>query len=138
MTLHVTFHRNYLDLSDLARKLNLTFDQPVVLGCLGTIQILRKQVFGLFLTHPPSMYWYIVSKNCHFLNPPTHFNDYIIFEWSLTWIACTLNWNIWELWSFYQKLAKRVVKPNYLLPVGITTHLAKEGNIDLADKQKIG
>ena len=49
-----------------------------------------------------------------------------------------LNWNIWELWSFHQKLAKRVVKPNYPLPVGITTHLAKEGNMDLADKLKIG
>ena len=49
-----------------------------------------------------------------------------------------LNWNTWELWSFHQKLAKRVVKTNYPLPVGITTHLAKEGNMDLADKQKIG
>ena len=46
--------------------------------------------------------------------------------------------NIWKLWSFYQKLAKWVVKPNNPLPVGLTTHLAKEGSMDLADKQKIG
>ena len=36
-----------------------------------TVQILCKKVFGLFLTHPPSMYWtlyvLIVSKKCHFL-----------------------------------------------------------------------
>ena len=38
---------------------------------LSTIQILRKQIFGLFLTHPPSMYLLIVSKNGHFLNPPS-------------------------------------------------------------------
>ena len=44
----------------------------------------------------------------------------------------------WKLWSFYEKLAKWVVIPNNSLSVGLTTHLAKEGNMDLADKQKIG
>ena len=39
---------------------------------------------------------------------------------------------------FYQKLARWVVKPNNSLSAGLTTHLAKEGSMDLADKQKIG
>ena len=55
---------------------------------LGTIQILRKQVFGHFQTHPPTHYVSIiyvlnVSKNGHFLNPPTQSYAYVIYEWSL-------------------------------------------------------
>ena len=38
---------------------------------------------------------------------------------------------------FYQKWVKWVVKPNPL-PVGLTTHLAKKGSMNLADKQKVG
>ena len=50
-----------------------------VISQLGTIQILRKQVFGLF-SNSPTLYVLIVSKNGHFLNQPTQ--SYVIFEWS--------------------------------------------------------
>ena len=51
---------------------------------IGTIQVLRNQVYGLFLAILPTLYVLIVSKNGHFLNPPTQSHDYVIFEWSLT------------------------------------------------------
>jgi hypothetical protein len=36
-------------------------------------------------SYPPTLYVLIVSKNGHFLNPPIQSNDYVIFEWSLTY-----------------------------------------------------
>jgi hypothetical protein len=43
-----------------------------------TIQILRKKVFGLFLTHPLCT---DIKQEWPF-SEPTQSNDYVIFEWS--------------------------------------------------------
>ena len=47
------------------------------------------------LSHHTNLYVRIVSKTCHFLNPPTHSNDYVIFEWSLMQMI------IWQ-WGFFK------------------------------------
>ena len=45
---------------------------------LGTMPILPQNIYGLFLTHPPTMSVLNVSKNGHFLNPPIQtFSDVI-------------------------------------------------------------
>ena len=69
---HLVFSelRNLPGLNLLAMNTNMVLYQQLF---LGTIHILRKQVFGLFLTHPPTMivsgiYLLLVSKKCLFPN----------------------------------------------------------------------
>ena len=64
----------------LNRSSNLNHEAPFA---LGTIQVLRQHVFG-FLGPPPTPAYIIlqISKNHHFLTPPTHLFANVILEWS--------------------------------------------------------
>ena len=77
----------------------------------GPYKYYVSSFFLLFLTHPPSTYVLIVSKNGHFLNSSTQSNDYVIFEWSLI-IVMSIGWlknsKILSTWFVNAKLCNQV------------------------------
>ena len=61
-------------------KSNSNYFEIFIIFAKGLFKYYVSRVLTCF--DPTTLYVLIVSKNCHFLNPPTQSNDYIIFQWS--------------------------------------------------------